>query len=306
MKTDVGTHKATTRGFGPFVTWTTEIRADGGAVLRTSRRHRKGLTPLVVASANIHPRIAVGAIGHEWAHLWAPRRIGWWIAVLFMIGSALFAIGGAQATWPNEPVVRWLDPGLTGWTFFAGSVFFTSAACLQWLEALNNDMADVTLEARSDPRRWRFIGWRPHDLGYLASAVQLAGTILFNINTADALIAGLGWQGEDVLVWTPDMLGSICFLVASQAALMEVSHHYWSWQPRSLSWWIAAINMLGSVLFMVAAVASLVEPGPAVAAPWPANFGTFAGAVCFFAGAYLLIPELFEVRVSQFGSEAVA
>lgn len=90
------------------------------------------------------------------------------------------------------------------------------------------------------------------------------------------------------------MLGSICFLVASQAALMEVSHHYWSVQPRSLSWWIAAINMLGSVLFMVSAAASLVEPGPVVAATWLSNFGTFAGAVSFLLGAYLLIPELFE------------
>jgi hypothetical protein len=286
-------------GVGPFVTWTTEILADGGALLRTSRRHRKGLVPLVIASADIHPRVAVGAIGHEWSHLWAPRRIGWWIAVLFMIGSALFAIGGAQGTWPKAPVVRWLDPSLTGWIFFAGSLFFTSAAYLQWLEALNNDVADSALSARAHPRRWRFLGWRAHNLGYLASAVQLVGTILFNVNTADALIAGLTWEDEDVLVWTPDMLGSICFLVASQAALMEVSHHFWSWQPRSLSWWIAAINMLGSVLFMASAVASFVEPGSVTAAPWLANFGTFAGAVCFLVGAYLLIPELFEENIDR-------
>jgi len=32
-----------------------------------------------------------------------------------------------------------------------------------------------------------------------------------------------------------------------------------------------------------------------VAAPWLANFGTFAGAVCFFVGGYLLIPEQFEI-----------
>jgi hypothetical protein len=298
VKQAIRIHKASTGGLGPFVTWSRLEKGDGGILLRTSRRHRKGLAPVLVASAGIHPRNAVAAIGHEWSHLWAPKRIGWWIAVLFMIGSALFAIGGAQATWPDAPVLRSLDPGLTGWIFFAGSVFFTSAAYLQWLEALNNDVADVALPAGSQPRRWRFLGWCPRNLGYLASAVQLVGTILFNIDTADALVTGLGWRGEDVLVWTPDMVGSVCFLVASQAALMEISHHYWSWQPRDLSWWIAAVNMLGSVLFMVSAVASLVEPGPSVAAPWLANFGTFAGAVCFFGGAYLLIPELFESIVS--------
>lgn len=85
----------------------------------------------------------------------------------------------------------------------------------------------------------------------------------------------------------------------SQAALMEISHDYWAWQPRNLSWWIAAINMLGSGLFMISAAASLVEPGPVVMASWTANFGAFAGAACFFVGAYLLIPEQFELQVSK-------
>lgn len=215
-----------------------------------------------------------------------------------MIGSALFAIGSAQAAWPAAPLlVRWLDPSLTNWDFFVGSLFFTAAAYLQWLEALNNDVADTRAALHGQRQRWRWWGWRPRNLGYLGAAVQLAGTLLFNVNTADGLIAGLGWRGEDALVWTPDMVGSICFLVASQAALMEFSHHTWSWQPGSLSWWIAIINMLGSILFMVSAVASLVEPGSRVFAPWWANFATFAGAVCFFVAATLLIPELFEAPV---------
>ncbi|MBL8658413.1 MAG: YrhK family protein [Rhodospirillales bacterium] len=290
-----------TGGVGPFVTWAREARADGKTVLRTSRRHRKGLAPLVIASATIRPAVAAEVIGHEWSHLSAPQRIGWWIAVLFMIGAALFAIGGAQGTWPGAPVMAWLDPRSAAWVFFAGSLFFTAAAYLQWLEALNNDVRETALPSPPPPNRWRFLRWCPHNLGYLAAAVQLAGTVLFNVNTADALIQGVGWRGQDVLVWTPDMVGSVCFLVASQAALMEISHHYWSWQPRSLSWWIAAINMAGSILFMLSAVASLVEPGPVVAAPWLSNFATFSGAVCFLVGAYLLIPELFEAPPARAG-----
>lgn len=49
---------------------------------------------------------------------------------------------------------------------------------------------------------------------------------------------------------------------------------------------------------MVSAVSSFVEPGDALAVPWLANFGTFAGAVCFFVGGYLLIPEQFEKQLS--------
>jgi hypothetical protein len=223
-----------------------------------------------------------------------------------MIGSGLFALGAAPATWPDAPALRWIDQGLIGWVFFVGTLFFTAAGYLQWLEAHNNDVTDLTRPDESRPYRWRLFGWCPKNLGYQAALVQLVGTLLFNVNTADALIAGLGWEGQDLLVWTPDILGSICFLVASQLAVMEISHHAWSFQPRSLSWWIAAINLLGSVLFMISAVASFVEPGAVMAAPWLANFGTFAGAVCFFVGAYLLIPELFETAPSPIPAGAEA
>ncbi|MDH3790121.1 MAG: hypothetical protein OES41_00110 [Rhodospirillales bacterium] len=291
---------------GPFVTWVARLHADGGWRAYTSRRRRKDLGPLAIASPDIDPTAAAAAVGHEWHRFWAPPRLGWWIAVLFMIGSALFALGGALATWPHAPALQWIDQALIAWVFFVGALFFTAAAYLQWLEALNNDVTNVTQPNGSGPRRWRFLGWRPRNLGYLAASVQLVGTVLFNFNTADALIAGLGWEGQDLVVWTPDILGSICFLVASQLAVMEVSHYFWSFQPRILSWWITVINLLGSVLFMISAVASFVEPGAVMASPWLANFGTFAGAVCFFVGAYLLIPELFDKAPSPMPAGAVA
>ena len=118
--------------------------------------------------------------------------------------------------------------------------------------------------------------------------------LFFNINTADAFIAGLDWVGEDLLIWTPNIIGSICFLIASYAAILEVSHRLWTWQFRNLSWWITFVNMLGSIFFMCSAVGSFVEPDHSLYAPWLSGFGTFAGAICFFVGGYLLIPEQLE------------
>ena len=292
-----------TGGIGPFITWVTWEDADAGSLLRSSRRHRKGLQPLAVTSADTDPAVATAGVHNQWHRFWAPGKIGWWIAILFMIGSLHFAVGGARATWPGASVFQWIAEGLIGWVFFVGALFFTAATYLQWLEAHNNDVTDLQIEKTSPPQRWRFFGWCPRNLGYLSALVQLVGTVFFNVNTADALLSGLGWLGQDLLVWAPDILGSICFLAASQLAAMEVSHSNWSFQPRNLSWWIAAINLLGSVFFMVSALASFVEPGPVAAAPSLANFGTFAGAVCFFAGAYLLIPELFERDDTLVGSE---
>ena len=282
---------------GPFLTWVAERRSERRTLLHTSRRERKGLAPLEVTSAEIDPHVAIREIRNEWNRFWAPRRIGWWVGVLFMFGSALFAIGGAMGTWPEMPLIRSIDRHHIGWIFFGGSLFFTSAGYLQWLEVINGDVG-ATGTRGSAPRRWFFYGWRPRNLGYVAVAAQLIGMLFFNVNTADAMISGLNWIDEDIVVWTPNMLGSICFLVASHAAVMEVSHRYWTWQFHSLSWWITAVNMLGSIFFMVSALSSFVEPGDALAVPWLANFGTFAGAVCFFVGGYLLIPEQFENQLS--------
>lgn len=205
----------------------------------------------------------------------------------------LFALGGIGATWPQSVPPPFRAGQFLNWVFFVGSLFFTSAAWLQWLEALNGDVAWAFGDEA--PRVWRWFGWCPHNLGYLASAVQLVGTIMFNFNTADAMIAGLSWEGEDLLVWTPDMVGCVCFLVASALAYAEVSQGVWSFAPRSISWWIAVINLLGSVAFQASALYSVATPEPAAgSALFRATFFTAAGGICFLVGSYLMVPELFD------------
>jgi hypothetical protein len=252
-----------------------------------SRRHRKGLAPRVVRAGEAlfhHPTRP-----EAWTRWWAPDRLAWWVAVLFVVGSALFALGGGAASWPGDVP---LAPGDLNGIFFVGSLFFTSAAWLQLMEAANGDVAEA---GHPGPRRWRWIGWQPRNLGWLASVVQLVGTVLFNFNTADAAITGLDWVDEDLLVWTPDMIGCVCFLVASVLAWMEFSHGTASFAPRSVSWWIVVINLAGSVAFQVSALYSFVGPGAADAhALFLASLGTFAGALCFLLGALLLLPEMFD------------
>ena len=284
--------EAASRGPGPFVTHRLRSLPEGGYLVASSRRHRKGHRPHRVADPASAER-ARPTHASAFRHLWAPRRLAWWVALLFAIGSLLFAAGGVGATWPQSAPPMLRDARLLNWVFFVGSLFFTAAAWLQWLEALNGDVADA-LRGQS-PRSWRWWGWRPHNLGYLASAVQLVGTIMFNVNTADAMITGMTWQETDLLVWTPNMVGCVCFLVASYLAYAEVSHGAGSFAPRSVSWWIAVVNLLGSVAFQLSAVYSLAGPEPAAAsAAFWASFYTAAGAVCFLAGSYLMIPELFD------------
>jgi hypothetical protein len=97
---------------------------------------------------------------------------------------------------------------------------------------------------------------------------------------------------SNLRVWAPDAAGSVCFLVASGLAYAEVCHRWICMKRRSLSWWIVALNMVGSIAFGVSAVTSLIEPStsePVSAAI--ANAGTAVGALCFLAGAILLLRE---------------
>jgi hypothetical protein len=180
--------------------------------------------------------------------------------------------------------------GLTtdGVTFFVGSLFFTSAAALQYLEVANTRRAASGSVA---PERWRVVTWEPDRIDWWAAAVQLAGTVYFNVSTYAALHAATVQQ-MNRRVWTPDALGSACFLVASWLAWVEVCHGRWSWPPDGYSWWIAALNLVGSVAFGVSALASYVVPTTAQARnPALMTLGTFVGAIAFLAGALLLLPE---------------
>jgi hypothetical protein len=290
-----GTHSD---GPGPFITRVVRRDASGQQFVFTSRRHRKGLGPLVYTPEGTLRRQTVGA--HPWLQLWAPARLSWWIAWLFIIGSAHFALGGLLATYPHVLPKALHAAIVTNAIFFIGSLFFTGAAYLQLLQVTNADVADLTSRMRHHSKSWRWFAWRPKNAGYLASLIQFAGTVFFNLNTADAMLSGLGWEGEDILVWTPNMLGCICFLVASYLAYMEVSHTRWSFQPNQVSWWVAISNLLGSVAFQISALFSVTLPGPAdVEAQWYASFYTLLGGIGFLVGSYLMLPELFDADGSE-------
>src|SRR6516162_6854430 len=137
-------------GFGA-VTFVDHVREDGLVVRWESRHHRK--------HQDAQPA------GSTW---WAPGARGWWIGVLFAVGSVCFALGALPGY--SDAV------GLTadGATFFVGSLFFTTAALLQYLETAN---ARNGPPGASPRQRWRLLTWEPDRIDWCASAVQLVGTV---------------------------------------------------------------------------------------------------------------------------------
>ncbi len=251
------------RRIGPFTTAVAYRTPAGETAVWRSRAHRK------CSSLLSRPR----ARERVW---WAPHRASWWIGVLFAIGATCFLVG------PFPGVVELLGTSADAMIFFVGSIFFTSAAALQWLETIN---ADMGLAHRR--HRLRIASLEPRRIDWWASGVQLVGTVLFNVDTFRALQAGLDAQEYDRLVWTPDALGCVCFLVASGLAYAEVGG-----RAHRGEWRIAALNLVGSVAFGISAIAAFWVPTQgSVVDLAAANAFTALGGLCFLVGALLLLPE---------------
>lgn len=195
----------------------------------------------------------------------AARRAETAIGALFAIGSLCFFVG------PFPGYVELVGSTADGMTFFVGSIFFTSAALIQFLTTR------MTGGGRLD--RW-------------AGGIQFAGTLFFNISTFAAMQDALGTKAVDRLVWTPDVFGSTCFLVSSVLAFRAANGSFWRRRHDDETAKISFVNLLGSVAFGISAIAAFVVPSTGTTLDLAAaNFMTTAGAGCFLAGALLMLPR---------------
>ncbi|GGQ80243.1 hypothetical protein [Kitasatospora griseola] len=252
-------HRPRGRALATFVD---HVGPNGVVVRLESRHHRKHHRP---------------AIGSTW---WAPASPGWWIAVLFAVGSLLFALGSipgyADAVGARADTI----------TYFVGSLFFTSASFLCYRETVDS------ASPAQNPRHRRFFTYQPGRIDWWSTAVQLIGTVYFNVSTGLAMADNLSARAAHQHVWRPDAIGSVCFLVASALAWYEVCHGWLAWRPRSWAWWITLANLIGSIAFGISAAAGYINPVTGqVHNIDRANTQTLIGAACFLVGAVLLLTE---------------
>jgi hypothetical protein len=225
---------------------------------------------------------APGMPGHE--RLWrAPDRPNWWIATLFALGSVCFLVA------PFPGFVQHFGSGVDGMVYFVGSVLFTLAAAIQCIVTFNSD------PALSGGRRrpFRLVAFEPRRTEWWSAVVQFAGTVYFNLNTFRAMTTGFDNTEYNRLVWTPDTLGCICFLIASYLAYVEVAGGLTRWpRHRTVEWKISAVNLAGSVAFGISAIASFVVPATgSVLDLAAANVFIALGALGFLIGSLLMLSE---------------
>jgi hypothetical protein len=208
---------------------------------------------------------------------WNQRDLGWSVSVLFLIGSFLFALGSFP------PYSQLADGRSVGITFVLGSLLFTAGAYSGFLQMIN--------DGRQAGTRLTLWAWAPRTKLWWAAFIQLIGALLFNANTIDAMVKTFTVEETNRLVWGPDFLGCIAFVVASHLYWVNKCGRLWCTEADDPDWWAALLNYIGSIFFMASALASFtLETTDRAITITVVNSATFIGALGFFVGAYLGFP----------------
>ncbi len=202
-------------------------------------------------------------------------RINAVAATAFVIGGSLFAVGALLAQ------AHVGGPRLAAAVFMVGGVFFTTGGYASVLQVANAPRgADPDGVVRTAP--WRWWSTEPGRLDWASAVALFVGTLYFGASLLGALLGDLTTAQIHRLVWSPEFIGCVLFLVSGHLALTEMHRDRPRGRRTDLGWWIVVVNQVGSTLFMVAAVAAFVRPttGDELAVG-VANWSTFAGAVSF-------------------------
>jgi hypothetical protein len=140
-------------------------------------------------------------------------------ATAFVLGGSLFAIGAALA----QADVG--GPLLPASVYLAGGVFFCTGGYVS-----------VRLQDN-----------RQGSLAWTSAVVLFVGTLVFGVNLIDSFISELTPREADRLIWSPDLIGCLFFLVSGHLAMVDLSGDWLPcWRPESREWRIIAVNQVGS------------------------------------------------------------
>ncbi|WP_406216594.1 hypothetical protein [Streptomyces decoyicus] len=273
----MGNSEERAEGAGPFTTRLTwRLEAGETAVWESRAARKRGTLAVRPAGATESSPRRAGA-----AALTRLRRLNGIAAGSFTFGGTLFALGAALAQFSAMSATG------TATIYFAGGVFFTLGGYASLVQAINAPRRE-SAAASLTTHRFRWWSYEPGRIDWLSTFVLFAGTLVFGINLLDSFLQRLTVQQMNRLVWAPDMVGCLLFLISGQLAVVEVCHGRLCLERRSLGWWIVALNQLGSVLFMVAALAAFTRPETgSLVSVGIANWGTLTGALCFAVAGVL-------------------
>jgi hypothetical protein len=136
------------------------------------------------------------------------------MALFFATGAMCFFVG------PFPGYAGLVGDAGDSVTFFVGSILFTAGGAIQ---------TGLSFHARRVPGAGR--------AAWLAAIIQSVGTLCFNVTTFRAMQTALSSPEYNRLVWRPDALGSVCFLVSGVIAFRACERKGWLPKRGAAGWW---------------------------------------------------------------------
>jgi hypothetical protein len=202
-------------------------------------------------------------------------------------------LGAAASLWLPALVGAGLAGRVADWAYFVGATVFTGAMYLQILETVNADPHPRRARRRPD-ETFRWFAWQPRRLSVMEAFVLFIGSLLFNVETALALLGVSAGGGINWLLSVPSFLGALLFVAGTYMQVIEACHRYLCVRPPSISWWSAALNLLGSAGFLAGAAFGFDIPGlSGPDDPTLVKVAYLQGSLLFLIGSYLMLPEMF-------------
>src|SRR6478736_5410752 len=246
-----------TGGRGPFVSRVQWQHPDGSTATWQSRQARKRGFIEVLRDG------VVQRIRARPAHAIRLGRCNTVSGFSFFLGGGLFTLGA---------VLSQLDAASANtinWTFLVGGFFFSTGAYAALVQEINSPRG-IDQDGALTENRWRWWSYEPTRPGWMAAFVLFCGTLAFAISLVDVFISRLETKQIDHLVWAPEMVGCVLFLISGHIGIIEV----------------------GSWLFFLSGLAAYVRPATGeVINVAVINWGTALGAACFSVAG---LAQLFE------------
>ncbi|KAJ4351709.1 uncharacterized protein N0V89_007052 [Didymosphaeria variabile] len=94
------------------------------------------------------------------------------------------------------------------------------------------------------------------ELGYVACSIQLLGATLYGVTgivVLPGVLSSLAWWQKIAAFWVPQVVASVCFLIAAIMFTIESQDVWYKPIPWTVRWWIGGWAAIGSVGFLLCA-----------------------------------------------------
>lgn len=147
--------------------------------------------------------------------------------------------------------------------------------------------------------KWRWWGSEVRSMGWWASVIQFTGATCFTVSVitgTPGVSDSSQWELQFALIWSMQVIGSICFVIASAMLMLEEQRQWYAPALDRIGWHSAFWNVIGSIGFLLSAcfgyLGNWKGQGPVCCQMGGTGVNTYYGSWAFLIASVLMLIEV--------------